>query len=145
VIFPKKLYFGLRLLIFLNRDPGLSILLSRYHRTPDIFIKVCAKYHVNACIPATKWSSVMEIKALGERRYSSYSFSTSAAFCSGERTPGTLCTGGWVGPRAGLDTEARGKKSFRLCRGSNLDRPVIQPDTILTELTRIRLKCLTYV
>jgi hypothetical protein len=23
--------------------------------------------------------------------------------------PGTHCTGGWVGPRAGLDTEARGK------------------------------------
>jgi hypothetical protein len=30
-----------------------------------------------------------------------------------------------VGPRAGLETEARGK-SFRLRRGSNLDRPVIQ-------------------
>jgi hypothetical protein len=54
--------------------------------------------------------------------YSSYSFSTSAldggewsasrpsrAFTPGERTPGTYCTGGWVGPRAGLDTEARGK------------------------------------
>jgi hypothetical protein len=27
----------------------------------------------------------------------------------GERSPGTHCTGGWVGPRAGLDTEARGK------------------------------------
>jgi hypothetical protein len=26
-----------------------------------------------------------------------------------ERTPGTHCTGGWVGLRAGLDTEARGK------------------------------------
>jgi hypothetical protein len=23
--------------------------------------------------------------------------------------PGTHCTGGWVGPRAGMDTEARGK------------------------------------
>jgi hypothetical protein len=30
-------------------------------------------------------------------------------FNPGERTPGTHCTGGWVGPRAGLDTEARGK------------------------------------
>jgi hypothetical protein len=39
---------------------------------------------------------------------------------------GTHCTGGWVGPRAGLDTEARGK-SFRLCPGSNLDRPFVQP------------------
>jgi hypothetical protein len=46
--------------------------------------------------------------------YSSYSFLTSAldvgewpALCPGERTPGTHCTGGWVGPRAGLDTEDR--------------------------------------
>jgi hypothetical protein len=28
-------------------------------------------------------------------------------FSPGERTPGTHCTGAWVGPRAGLDTEAR--------------------------------------
>jgi hypothetical protein len=32
-----------------------------------------------------------------------------AALCPGERNPGTHCTGGWVGPRAGLDTEASGK------------------------------------
>jgi hypothetical protein len=32
-----------------------------------------------------------------------------AAFSPGERTPGTHWTGGWVRPRAGLDTEARGK------------------------------------
>jgi hypothetical protein len=37
--------------------------------------------------------------------------------------PGTHCTGGWVGPRAGLDAEARGK-ILCLCRGSNLGRPV---------------------
>jgi hypothetical protein len=30
-------------------------------------------------------------------------------FSPGERTPRTHCTGGWVGPRAGLDTEVRGK------------------------------------
>jgi hypothetical protein len=30
-------------------------------------------------------------------------------FTPGERTPGTHCTGGWVGSRAGLDTEARGR------------------------------------
>jgi hypothetical protein len=54
--------------------------------------------------------------------YSSYSFSTSAldgsewpasrpvrALAPGERTAGTHCTGGWVGPRTGLDIEARGK------------------------------------
>jgi hypothetical protein len=41
-------------------------------------------------------------------------------------TPGTHCTGGWVGPRAGLDTDVRGKI---LCprRGSKPDRPVVQP------------------
>jgi hypothetical protein len=31
------------------------------------------------------------------------------AFVPGERTAGTHCTGSWVGPRAGLDTEDRGK------------------------------------
>jgi hypothetical protein len=29
-------------------------------------------------------------------------------FTPGKRTPGTHCTGGWVGPRAGLDKEAGG-------------------------------------
>jgi hypothetical protein len=47
-------------------------------------------------------------------------------FTPGERTPGTHCTGGWVGPRPGLDTETRGKILCR-CRGSNPDRPVVQP------------------
>jgi hypothetical protein len=48
-----------------------------------------------------------------------------AALYPGERTFGTHCTGGWVGPRADLVTETRGKI---LCprRGSNLDRPVVQ-------------------
>jgi hypothetical protein len=32
-----------------------------------------------------------------------------AAFYPQERIPGTHCTGGWVDPRAGPDTEARGK------------------------------------
>jgi hypothetical protein len=54
--------------------------------------------------------------------YSSYSFSTSTLdggwvvsvtprprFSPVERTPGTHCTKGWVGPRAGVDTEAGGK------------------------------------
>jgi hypothetical protein len=41
-----------------------------------------------------------------------------AALCPGERTPGTHFTGGWVGHRAGLDTEVRGK-ILCPCRGSN--------------------------
>jgi hypothetical protein len=47
-------------------------------------------------------------------------------FTPGERTPGTDFTGGWVGLKAGLDTEARGK-ILCPCRGSNPDRPVVQP------------------
>jgi hypothetical protein len=79
------------------------------------------------------------MEALGGRRYSSYSFSTSAldggewsasrpgrAFTPGEWTPGTHWTGGWVGPRAGLDTEVRGK-IFCPRRESNPDRPVVKP------------------
>jgi hypothetical protein len=53
--------------------------------------------------------------------YSSYSFTTSALdgasgqrharplFTPRERTPDTHCTVGWVGPRAGVNTEIRGK------------------------------------
>jgi hypothetical protein len=78
------------------------------------------------------------MEALGGRG-DSYSFMTSAldggewsasrpgrAFTPGERTPGTHWTRGWVSPRAGLDTETRGKI---LCprRESNPDRPVVQP------------------
>jgi hypothetical protein len=69
------------------------------------------------------------------RRYSSYSFSISGvdmvsgelyapfALYPRERTPGTHCIGGWVGLRAGLSTEARGR-ILCLCRGSNLSRSV---------------------
>jgi hypothetical protein len=32
-----------------------------------------------------------------------------AALYARGKDPGILCTGGWVGPRAGLDTEATGK------------------------------------
>jgi hypothetical protein len=46
---------------------------------------------------------------------------------SGQRhAPAALYPRGWVGPRAGLDTEARGKVLW-LCRGSSSDRPVVQP------------------
>jgi hypothetical protein len=60
-------------------------------------------------------------------------------FTPGERTLGTHWTGGWVDPRASLDTEARGKILF----ASAGDRTLIvrssspKPDTILTELPRL--------
>jgi hypothetical protein len=44
-------------------------------------------------------------------------------FTPGERTPGTHCTGGWVGPRAGLNAEAR-RKILCLCWGLNPSHPV---------------------
>jgi hypothetical protein len=44
-----------------------------------------------------------------------------AALYPGERT-GTQCTGGWVGPRAGLDAGAR-RKILCPCRVSNPDHP----------------------
>jgi hypothetical protein len=84
---------------------------------------------------------------LGERRYSSYSFSTSEldggewsasrpgrAFTRGDGTPGTHWTGGWVGTRTGLDTEARGKI---LCprREPNTGRPARSQTLLLPELT----------
>jgi hypothetical protein len=75
------------------------------------------------------------MEALRENRYSSYSFFSSAldggAWSASrpgralpvERTPGTHCTGGWVGLRAGLHTEDRGKIIY-LCRGLNSGRAV---------------------
>jgi hypothetical protein len=76
----------------------------------------------NLQINKLKQSRYTPWRRLGERRYSSYSFTTSALdrgwvvgimprprFSPGERTPGTHCTGGWVGPRDGLVTEPKGK------------------------------------
>jgi hypothetical protein len=46
-------------------------------------------------------------------------------FTPGEITSGTHYIGGWVGPKAGLDTDFEEKYPC-LWRGSNPDRPVIQ-------------------
>jgi hypothetical protein len=67
-------------------------------------------------------------------------------FIPGERTPGTHTTGGWVGPSAGLDTEARGKIRSPL-RGIELrspGRPARSTDTILPELTGLHYYKIAY-
>jgi hypothetical protein len=77
------------------------------------------------------------MEALGGEEYSSYSFSTSAldgGEWSASRTSRALAPGkgppvpivqetGW----ALVWTQRLEEKSFLLCRGSNLDRPVDQP------------------
>jgi hypothetical protein len=78
--------------------------------------------------------------------HSPYSFTTSAldggewsasrpgrALPPGELITGTNWIGGWVGPRAGLDTEDRGKILLPLL-GIEPPSPVRPPGTILTEL-----------
>jgi hypothetical protein len=59
----------------------------------------------------------------GTRRGWVVSITPRPRFTPGQRAPGTHCTGGWVGPRAGLDVEVRGK-ILCLCRGSNPGSPV---------------------
>jgi hypothetical protein len=61
-----------------------------------------------------------------------------AALYSRGKDPGTHWTGGWVGPRAGLDAGAR-RKIISPHRGSDPDRPARSQDTILSELPRLPL------
>jgi hypothetical protein len=60
---------------------------------------------------------------LGTRRGWVVSITPRPHFTPGERAPGNHCTGGWVGPRASLDAEARGI-ILCLCRVSNPGRSV---------------------
>jgi hypothetical protein len=103
------------------RIKNLSVALER-ERERDREEQV--EHFCHWCEIKVKQSRYTPWRLLVERRYSSYSFSTLAldggewsasrpgrAFTPGERTPGTHWTGGWVGSRAGLDTEARGKIS----------------------------------
>jgi hypothetical protein len=63
-----------------------------------------------------------------------------AAICPPGRTPVTHWIRGWVGLRAGLDTEATGKIRC-LCRGSNAGLPVC----IHTVLTKLLLQHLHFL
>jgi hypothetical protein len=86
--------------------------------------------------------------AWGERRYSSYSFFTSAldggewsasrpgrALPPGERTSGAHWTGGWVGPSADVDTKNRRKILLPLPRiePRSPRRPVCNADKLWIE------------
>jgi hypothetical protein len=75
-------------------------------------------------------------------------------FSPGESTLGTRCTGGWVGPSAGLDTEARGKilsplpgiepgSPGRPARSQTLYGTISTSKTNITKtrIVRITLKC----
>jgi hypothetical protein len=78
-------------------------------------------------------------RRLGERRYNSYSFSTSAldgGEWSATRSGSALAPG--KGPPIHTVQDARSapepvwtqrleEKFFRFCQGSNLDRPIVQP------------------
>jgi hypothetical protein len=49
-------------------------------------------------------------------RWIEWSASRTGRFTPRERVPGTPWTGGWVGPRAGLDAVEKGKNvKIRLC------------------------------
>jgi hypothetical protein len=63
----------------------------------------------------------------------------------GKMTPGTHWTGDWVGPRAGLDTQARGK-SFALpgIEFRSSGRPD-RSQTLLTELPRLQIHYLPQI
>jgi hypothetical protein len=131
-----QLYFTFSPVYFQVSSLEGSQLLHLFTKTCDYVL--CKKYPRDGQTPASKAVPLHATKAFGgERRYSSYSFTTSAvdgdkllASRSGRalprgRTPGIHCTGGWVGPRAGLDTEDRGKNPLIL-PGSNPDHPVVQ-------------------
>jgi hypothetical protein len=99
------------------------------NRVEILFLTIQIILTFNVSCPATRHGGVWE-----DRRYSSYSFFTSAldeSEWSASRPgpalppgkgPGTHWIGGWVGPRADVDAEAR-RKILCPCRGSNPDRP----------------------
>jgi hypothetical protein len=99
--------------------------------------RVTTPYTLEINTKKLKLSHYTSRRGLGKRRYSSYSFTTSALdggvsvtprprFGSGERTPVPIIQeAGWA-PEP-VWTQRIEEKSFRLCRGSNLDHRLVQP------------------
>jgi hypothetical protein len=96
-----------------------------------VYLRLIAKMLELKSSPATRhWG------ALKEKRYSSYSFMTSALdgvvsvtprprFTPRERTPVPIVQNGWASEP--MWTHRLEETFFRLCRGSKPDRPVVQP------------------
>jgi hypothetical protein len=100
--------------------------------------QTCGKHYYSANNKRSSPTTLYE-GAWGERRYSSYPFSASAldgggwsalrpdrSLLAGKGPPVPIVQeAGWA-PEP-VWTQRLEEKSFRLCRGSNLDRPVAQP------------------
>jgi hypothetical protein len=87
-----------------------------------LFWSCWAKLKLSHCTPQAlggEGTELLLILDLGTRWGWVVSVTPRPRFTPWERTTGTHCTGGWVGPRAGLDTEDRGQ-ILCPCRGSNL-------------------------
>jgi hypothetical protein len=102
---------------------NLSLCLTKHHAT-----KV---YWGSRCIAPL-------ILNLGAR-WGEWSASRPGCFIPGKTTPDTHCTGGWVGPRAGLDDVTK-RKILNPYRESNPGCPARSLVTVSTELSRLCFK-----
>jgi hypothetical protein len=126
--------------------PCVSASLATCHKLAvrTVAVQSTEKNWQRICVPTTKFLKVKPFhytprRRLGERTYSSYSFSTSAldggemsvsrpgrTLAPGKGPPVTIAqVAGWA-PEP-VWTQRLEKKSFPLCRGSKLDRPIVRP------------------
>jgi hypothetical protein len=131
--------------IFFQECAKIVVYLNIYNKLLIPLMSI-PSYHNKKCRPTTRHGGTC-----GERRYSSYSITTSAL--DGDEWsashPGRTLPPG-IGPLVPIVQEAGWapepawthrleEKLFCLCRGSNLDRLVVQfLDAILTELLRLQ-------
>jgi hypothetical protein len=92
------------------REPVQSVISNRFNECQYQSVK---KLKLSQYTPLRRLGGeevyLLRILDLGTRWGWVVSVTSRPHFSPGVRTPGTHCTGGWVGPRAGLDTMARGK------------------------------------